>query len=66
MAETLLPLGLFLLLFLNAITIAAVLAHIRYILRMANRLSYLEGNTDLILETLSMQNNLLVSIVENK
>jgi hypothetical protein len=64
--ESLLPLGFLLLLLVNLVTIAAVLAHIRYILRMANRLSYLEGNTDLILETLSMQNNLLVTVMENK
>ena len=61
-----LSLGFLLLFAINLVTIGVVLAHIRYILRQANRLSYLEGNTDLILETLSMQNNLLVSIVEGK
>ena len=66
MTPPLLWLGFLLLLLVNLTTIGVVLAHIRYILRQANRLSYLEGNTDLILETLSMQNNLLVSIVEGR
>lgn len=64
--NTLLPLGFFLLLLLNLLTISVVLAHIRYILRMTRRMDYLEGNSDLILETLSMQNNMLVSILEIK
>jgi len=62
----LLALGIFLTLVLSCLTAVVTLAHIVYIQRVAHRISYQDGQINLVLETLHNQNNMLVNIIENK
>lgn len=62
----LLSLGMLSLLMLAVLNVAIVLAHVAYINRVSHRLTYLDGQMDLILDTLSRQNNMLVNIMENR
>lgn len=61
-----LSLGIIFLLLLSFLTVLVTLAHIAYIQRVAHRISYQDGQIDLVLDTLSRQNNMLVAIMENK
>ncbi len=62
----LLALGVLFLILLSFLTIVVTLAHVVYIQRVAHRISYQDGQIDLVLDTLSRQNNMLVAIMENK
>lgn len=61
-----LSLGMLFLLLLSVVNVVVVIVHVRYIFRVTHRLAYIEGQSDLILESISMQNNMLIRIVESK
>lgn len=61
-----LSLGIIFLILLAFLTTLVTIAHIAYIQRVAHRISYQDGQIDLVLDTLSRQNNMLVAIMENK
>lgn len=61
-----LSLGVLFLVVLSFLTIVVTLVHVAYIQRVAHRISYQDGQIDLVLDTLSRQNNMLVAIMENR
>lgn len=61
-----LSLGVFFLLLLVVVNTAVVMIHISYVNRVAHRISYQDGQINLVLETLARQNNMLVQIMENR
>lgn len=62
----LLSLGMFFLLLLGVVNVIVVMGHIAYINRVSHRITYQDGQLDMILESLSRQNNMLVNIMENR
>lgn len=60
-----LSLGMIFLLVLSLVNIIVVLGHVAYINRVSHRITYQDGQMDLMLDMLSRQNNMLVAILEN-